>query len=166
MLESKLIKTFVVTLILISIASASEKRGVGGSMHIEPVYLSIRGQDPYSSSNFRMTPAIRMPIVDSKGFSIETEFSIWHSIQEYDTENWTNEVGVKINNAKDVWGIYTLNVYFKFTKELNSMLLYPGIRCGLQYTEIKSERSLENNEDYTEINADRNQVLGLLYGGE
>jgi len=160
MVKRSFSQTLIILIILVSITSAAPQVGFGGSIHIEPAYLfEIYDYGDLVYLGIGMTPTIRMPIVISDGFSVEPEFGIWHSMDKYESDNSDYK---RIGN----FGIYTLNVYFKFTKRLNSMLLYPGIRLGIQYAESKVKRTGEGYDDDPYISADRNQVLGLLYGGE
>ncbi len=42
---------------------------------------------------------------------------------------------------------------------------YRGLRLGIQYAESHRKTS-SDYDDYEYVNADRNQVVGLFYGGE
>ena len=75
-----MLSVFLMVAILPSGVLFSQEIGLGGSMHIEQIYLF---DYELIYLNLGMTPTIRIPIILSDKFSIEPEIGIWHYMDKY-----------------------------------------------------------------------------------
>jgi hypothetical protein len=145
----------IILLVTFNFAFAQDKQmGLGGSIHVERSYLFLGDID-----NSVLTPLIRIPIILSPTFILEPEFGMEQARSKYTSK------GSDVESNSTV-SFYTFNLYFKLPKQIKSLRLYPGIRIGINYGEMKSKTSNNNPDNETRVRSEHNLVYGLLYGGE